>query len=373
LFVVVLDAGILGEGPLHVAVTSEDTARAGGKSIEQVRSLGHEGEALAIMTRGAVQKALELLDDGKIHGVIGLGGSMGTTLGTAVMRALPIGFAKVMVSTMASRNTRPFVGTKDILMLHSVCDLSGLNRITRRILRNGALALAGMVGAGPLQSPSNPLVLMSTLGTTEPCAVRVRHALEAQGYEVVTFHTVGSGGEALESMILDEDVAAVVELSLHEIVDHLFGGEYDAGPERGTAALRKGVPCVWVPGNVDFLVAGPLDAAKRNYPGRRYHVHNAAITVVRTDEREMSTMAETLALHCRKARGPYAIVVPMKGFSAFDREGGPLFDPKGPGTFVQALTGTLGPVPRVHRLPYHINQPEFARAVVEILSQLTEA
>jgi uncharacterized protein (UPF0261 family) len=227
-----------------------------------------------------------------------------------------------------------------------------------------------MVAGGDVEVSPRPLMLLSTLGTTESCALRVRRKLEEDGYEVVTFHTVGAGGEALENMIQEEDVAAVVELSLHEIVDHLFGGEYDAGPDRGKAAPGRGVPCLWVPGNVDFLVGGPLETVRRKFPGRKYHVHNAAITVVRTDEREMAMTGEAVALRCREAESPWAILVPMKGFSAFDREGGPLFDPKGPEIFIRAMNRELGDVSRVLALPYHVNDPEFSNAVVESLQRL---
>lgn len=371
--VTVLDAGILGDSPPDVEIRSDQVAAAANKQIEEVRSLGHEGEALRVMIRGAVQKTRTLHGEGKIQGVMGLGGSMNTTLATAVMRALPIGFPKVMISTMASRNTRPFVGTKDLLMLHSVSDLSGLNRITRTVLRNGALAMAGMLRGGGEETSSAPLVLLSTLGTTEPCAVRVRRALEREGYEVVIFHTVGSGGEGLEAMIREEDAAAVVELSLHEIVDHLFGGDYDAGPERGRAALEKGIPSVWVPGNVDFLVAGPLEEARQKFPQRRYHVHNEAITVLRSDQRELAKVGETMALRFQEADGPYAVLIPMKGFSAFDREGGPLFDPEGPRIFARALRAGLADGAKVRELPYHINEPEFSRAVLDRFRRLVKS
>ena len=278
-----LDAGIMGESPFPVTISREEVALAGGMSLSEVRSMGHEGKALAVMVTGAIQWAKDLYQKGKIRGILGLGGSMGTTLGTGVMRAFPIGFPKVMISTMASRNTRAFVGTKDILMLHSVCDLAGINRITNKVLRNGALAIAGMA-RGPLVSPlpSKPLVALSTLGTTEACAQKVRQYLESKGKEVVVFHTVGSGGEAMEEMIHEEEVEAVIDLSLHELVDHFFGGDYDAGPSRGSAALKKGVPTILVPGNIDFLVTGPLPTAERRFPGRIYHVHNAAITTIRS-------------------------------------------------------------------------------------------
>lgn len=367
----ILDAGIMNESPFPVVITREEVALKGGMTLKEVRELGHEGEALSIMTEGAIGCAQDLYREGRIGGIIGLGGSMGTTLGTGVMRAFPVGFPKVMISTMASRNTRPFVGTKDIMMLHSVCDISGINRITSRILRNGALALAGMVnGAAPATSPKAPLVALSTLGTTEACAVSIRRAFEERGSEVVIFHTVGSGGEAMEEMVKEGEVDSMVDLSLHELSDHLFGGDYDAGSERGKAALQKGLPTVMVPGNTDFLVTGPLHEAELRFPGRKYHMHNAAITVVRTQRHEMKTLAEALAGICNGSKGPLAFLIPKHGFSAFDRQGGPLHDPEAPGIFDRAFRKALRKDILVETLPYHINDPEFAETVIQALKRL---
>ncbi len=305
----IMDAGIRGESPVPVDIHRIDVARAGGKPLAEVQTLGHEGKALEVMTRGAVKIASELFQQDRFQGVIGLGGSMGTTLGTAVMRSLPVGIPKVMISTMASRDTRAFVGTKDILMLHSVCDLSGLNRVTRKILRNGAAALAGMLKC-PVsdEKVEKPLVFISTLGTTEACAQHVRRTLESQGCEVVTFHTVGSGGKSMEEMIKQEKVTALVDLSLHEIADHHFGGDYDAGPDRGKTAIKNQVPTILVPGNIDFLVTGPLETARLRFPDRPYHVHNAAITVVRTTRDELEMLAKTIAKSCNDATSPVKIL-----------------------------------------------------------------
>jgi uncharacterized protein (UPF0261 family) len=369
----ILDAGIRGNSPVAVDVTREEVAAAGGKTLTGVQNIGHEGKALEVMTEGAVRCAQKLHRQNKIHGIIGLGGSMGTTLGTAVMRAFPVGLPKVMISTMASRDTRAFVGTKDILMLHSVCDLSGLNRITNKILTNGANALAGMLRPVQPDTPSDkPLVFLSTLGTTEACAQSVRHALEEKGKEVVVFHTVGSGGAAMEEMIEQEEVTALIDLSLHEIADHLFGGDYDAGPNRGSVALAKGIPTILVPGNLDFLVSGPLNMAKQQFPNRTYHVHNAAITVVRTVQKEIKNLAGVVAELANDARGPLAILVPMAGFSAFDAPDGPLADPKAPALFAEVLKKKLAARISLKLLPRHINDPEFARAIVDTLSNFSE-
>ena len=364
----IMDAGIKGQCPTPVDVTREEVARAGGKSIPEVLNIGHEGKALEVMTTGAIQCAQELYRQNQIQGVIGLGGSMGTTLGSGVMRSFPVGLPKVMISTMASRDTRAFVGTKDILMLHSVCDLAGLNRITRKILRNGALALAGM-----LRSPApddaagkKPLVFVSTLGTTEACAQQIRKTLEEKNNEVVIFHTVGSGGKAMEEMMAHEDVSVLVDLSLHEVADHRFGGDYDAGPQRGTVALDRGIPTILVPGNIDFLVTGPLENAQKLFPNRPYHSHNAAITVVRTKQEEIKILAQTIAGLCNNAKGPVKILVPMNGFSAFDHKEGPLHDPEGPGIFIKSLEENLNDKSCLEALPCYINDSEFAQAILDM-------
>lgn len=369
--VLTLDVGILGEPQLPATVTREEIARAGGMALTDVRSLGHEGKAIAIMTKGAIQYAWKLYNEGKIKGIIGLGGVIGTSLATGVMRAFPIGVPKLMISTMASRDTRPFVGTKDILMLHSVCNVSGINRITGKILRNGALAMMGMLkDTGSFIAPEQPLVLLSTLGTTATCARIIRQALENEGKEVIVFHTGGSGGEAMEEMVLAETVEAVIDLSLHEIADYCFGGDYQAGSDRGKAALQKGIPTVIVPGNIDFLVTGSLATAQQKFPNRLYHVRSAAVTAVRTRKRELETIGDRLAEFCNDARGPLAILVPMEGFSAFDAKGGPFYDPEAVQHFTRNLKKELDPQISLEMLPFHINDPRFAGAVLDALGTL---
>jgi uncharacterized protein (UPF0261 family) len=366
--VIIMDAGIRGTSLTPVDITREKVARAGGNSLQEVQNIGHEGKALEIMTNGAIQCARELHRQNQIQGVLGLGGSMGTTLGSGVMRSFPVGLPKVMISTMASRDTRAFVGTKDILMLHSVCDLAGLNRVSKKILRNGALALAGMLrSAVPDEAAEQkPLVFLSTLGTTEACAQQIRRSLEEKNNEVVIFHTVGSGGKAMEEMIQQEDVSILVDLSLHEMADHRFGGDYDAGPQRGTVALERGIPTILVPGNIDFLVTGSLENAQKLFPNRPYHSHNAAITVVRTNHEEIKILAQTIAGLCNKAEGAVKVLVPMHGFSAFDHKEGPLHDPEAPEIFLKTLEKNLDDKSCLSALPFYINDPEFAQAIIDI-------
>ena len=371
--VLIMDAGIRGESPVPVDVTREQVAESGGKTLADVRNIGHEGKSLGVMISGALKLAQLLYQEDKINGIIGLGGSMGTTLSTAVMRAFPIGFPKVMISTMASRDTRAFVGTRDILMLHSVCDLVGINRITARILHNGAAAMAGMIQHPPEGIDTRyAVVIVSTLGTTETCAQCIRSALEQSGKEVVLFHTVGAGGEAMEEMIRQEEIAAVVDLSLHEMADHRFGGDYDAGPLRGSAALGEGVPTVLVPGNIDFIVTGPKEKAQDKFPGRTFHQHNAAITVVRSDPKEMEVLGHVIADTCNRAKGEWSILIPMGGFSAFDSDSGPMPDPKARQCFTDALLQHLTENTNVQTLPFHINDPHFAQTIVQVLERFSE-
>ena len=361
----ILDAGIRGESQLPVTVTRQEVARAGGMSIEDVRTIDHEGKALEIMCAGAVKKAISLHDRSEIQGIISLGGSMGTTLGTAVMRSFPVGFPKVMISTMASRDTHAFVGTKDILMLHSVCDLVGLNRVTRQILVNGAMALSGML-RGDLhyfEAIEKEPIFLSSLGTTEASARMIRSELEELGHEVIVFHTVGSGGRAMEEMLAEQKVAGLIDLSLHEVADHMFGGDYDAGSERATTALRIGIPVVLVPGNIDFIAAGPYEKARQQFPDRPYHVHNAAITVVRTSRQEMEQLADRLIDIISLSQGPQAILIPTGGFSTFGTKGGPLHDPEGDAAFYERLFSRQPQNVLIDHLPYDINHPEFAKLV----------
>ena len=341
-------------------------AAAAGKTIEEVRAIGHEGKCQAVMTEGAIKCARELHRSRGLSGVIAVGGSMGTTLATAVMRSLPFGLPKVMVSTMASGMTRGFVGTKDIVMVHSVADIAGLNTVTRSVFRNGALAVAGMARGYLAGAPSGkPLVAMSTLGTTDRCSVRVRKALEQKGFEVVVFHTTGTGGQAMDEIVREQDVAVVVDLSLVEIVDFLNNGLCSAGPDRCKAALEKGVPVVFAPGNIDFIIAGPIDDARARYPGKRYHIHNAALTAVRTEAPELKRIAEHLAGLAGNAKGPVAFFIPLLGFSSHDSEEGHLHDPSLPPVFAAHMKKVMPPGVPVIELPWHINDEQFADAIIE--------
>jgi uncharacterized protein (UPF0261 family) len=363
-----MDVGIMGKSPIPVAVSQDEVARAAGYAMADVQSIGHEAKAAEIMIAGATRRAGELRREGRIDAVIGLGGSVGTSIATAVMRSFPIGFPKVMISTLASHDVRPFVGTKDILMVPTICDLSGINRITKTVLKNGALAAAGMAMQGFQEAGAlKPLAFITTLGTTDPCAFRVKEALEAKGREVIIFHTTGTGGRAMEEMVREGEGEMVVEISLQELMSNLFGGDYDAGPDRASAALQRGIPTLLVPGCTDFIAGGPLSTVKKHFPNRQYRAHNSAISTVRTEHKEAEIMARALATLCNQAGGPRAIAVPLGGLSGFDRPGGPLYDPEGPKIIAGALEKELDAQTALHVSPHHINDPEFGALLAGIV------
>jgi uncharacterized protein (UPF0261 family) len=341
-------------------------AAASGSSLETIRALKHEGKCQAEMTKGAIVAAHAADAAAPLAGIFAIGGSMGTTLATAVMRSFSYGLPKVMISTLASGFTAPFVGTRDIMMVNAVCDISGLNTISRDVYRNAALAVAGMAHGfgGQRDAGSRPLVLIGTLGTTERCSNRVRTELEARGYEVMVFHTIGAGGQTMDQVVRERPVAAVVDMSLVEINDFLNGGLCSAGPDRSKAALEMGVPVIFAPGNADFLIAGPIEDARARFPGKRYHLHNAALTAVRTEVAELNKLADHLAGLIEDAKGPVSMYVPLKGFSNHDSPEGYLHDPSLPPLFADYLTRVLPKKVEYYAFDHHINDAEFADALI---------
>jgi uncharacterized protein (UPF0261 family) len=347
-------------------ITPEQIAAAVGKTMPEVRALNHEAKCLAIMTDGAIKCARDLHERIGLSGIIAVGGSLGTTLATAVMRAFPFGLPKVMISTMASGMVGPFVGTKDIMMLHSVCDVTGLNTITRCVFQNGARAIAGMAhGYAPPKASGKPMVALSSLGTTEKCGMAIRKSLEEMGYEVMVFHTQGTGGVAMDEAVRDQDVSVAINLSLIEVGDFLVNGLFSGGPDRCKSALEKGVPTIFAPGNIDFMVAGPVDDANARWPGRRYHIHNPMLTAVRAGAEEFKRVAEHMAGLIKQAKGPVAFYVPLLGFSNHDSEQGHLHDPSLPPIFTEHLKKVMPAGVPVIDLPYHINDERFAGRIVE--------
>lgn len=355
-------------------ISPEMIAHAAGTTIEQVRALGHEGKCQGAMIQGAIAAAHAWAAQKPISGILAIGGSMGSALAGALMQSFPYGLPKLIVSTMASGFTKPYVGVKDIAMMNAVTDISGINTISRDVFRNAAHAVAGMAkGYDPEQGPAKPLVLITTLGTTEASVKRIRRALEADGCEVMVFHSSGAGGPTLDGLATDKDVALVLDLSQTEILDHLNGGLADAGPDRGRAALRKGIPTIIAPGNADFIIGGPLEISRVQFPGRRYHEHNPQLTAVRTNVGDLEKLADHLAANVRDANGPVRVITPLQGFSSHDSNAGHLLDLSVPGPFAAYLRKVMPETVPVTAIDAHFNDEAFSDAVIAASREMLAA
>jgi len=368
--VTVLDAGV----QLHSFpsdVSAEDVYRAAGTSLDTVRRKGDRGAAIAAAARGAAKLATERFAAGEVAGVLALGGSAGTTIGTAAMRALPFGVPKLMVSTLASGQVRPYVGVRDILMMPSVVDISGLNRISRTVLSNAAAAMAGMVLANAARQnyahSEKPLITATMFGVTTPCVEAARQRMETAGFEVFVFHATGVGGQTMESFIADGLVRGVLDVTTTELADELVGGILTAGPDRLTAAALRGVPQVISLGALDMVNFGTPESVPERFRSRRFYQHNPTVTLMRTTPDENDQLGKEIAHKASASKGPTAVLVPRRGVSALDREGGPFWWPEADQALFDSLRMWISPNVRLIELDLHINDSAFASAMVETL------
>ena len=365
-----LDAGILQPSPPQVDISNEKVADAGGESLRKLVQQKDRGQAVAAMSRGAAKITREISEKGEVLGVISLGGGSGTVIGTSAMRALPVGVPKVMVSSMASGNTRPYVGTSDISMMYSVVDISGLNRISKRILRNAAASICGMVEGGEeIVSGDRPLIATTMFGVTTPCVTGAKRILEENGYEVLVFHANGPGGMAMEQLIGEGQIQAVLDITTTELPDELLGGKGSAGPHRLEKAGEMGIPQVVVPGAMDMVNYFP-DAIPPSFRARLVYQHNPATSLMRTNAEENRRLGEIMGRKLSRAKGATIVYIPLGGFSAIDAPGQPFFDPEANRAFVEALKKNLRSHIPVIEKAAHINDPSFARELAEALLDL---
>lgn len=371
--VIHLDASIRGKDAGLSEISPDMIAHAIGMTMHDIRALNHEGKSLALMIEGAISCALDFDKKYGFAGIIGIGGAMGTSLATAVMRSFRLGLPKVMISTLASGLTRPYVGSHDIMMVNPVCDINGLNSVNKPVYRNSAIAIAAQATAyRPLPCINRPLILITTLSTTDPCTVYARHILEKHGFEVLVFHTLGNGGITMEKFVMERSVKVVLDLSLVEINDFLGGGLCSAGPDRGKAALSLGVPTIFAPGNLDFFVTGSVDEARSKFPSRRYHRHNMSLTAVRSNDEDLKQVASHLALLTCQARGPVSFFIPLQGFSEHDSVRGHLHEPGLPAVFASQLKSVCSDNLEVYEFDLHINDHSFAEAIAAKALTLAE-
>jgi uncharacterized protein (UPF0261 family) len=331
---------------------------------------GDRGTAVTAMAEGAERVVAQLHADGRLDGILALGGSGGSSIATRAMRALPVGVPKLMVSTVASGDTRPYVGAVDVTMMYSVVDIAGVNRVSARIMANAAGAIAGMVGAGVPQLADKPLVGASMFGVTTPCVTRARERLEELGYEVLVFHATGAGGQSLEALVHGGFLAGVLDTTTTELADELVGGVLSAGPARLEAAGAAGVPQVVSLGALDMVNFGPRDSVPPQFEGRNLYVHNPTVTLMRTTPDECAELGRTIGRKLSGATGPTVLFVPLKGVSMIAVEGQVFHDAEADAALVAGLHETLGPSVEVHEVETDINDPDFAVAMADRLHEL---
>jgi len=369
---VVMDIGILGTPPFVPDLTKQILAEAAGVDLTALITHKDRAHAVQAMEYGGTILAQQLLKKGKLGGVIGLGGGTGTAIVSSIMRALPFGLPKVIVSTVASRDIRQFIGTKDIVMFHSVADLLGFNDFIRLILKQASHAVWGMMEGGADPGKEKPMVAVTAYGINSDVAVHAEPLLQARGYEMLGFHANGCGGMAMEELIAEGRIAGVLDFTPHEIADEMFGGYCKGiGPARLETAGKMGIPLVFSPGGLDNAVFSPVYPMPDSLKGRRIHGHDARFCV-RMEQEEMEAFARIVAEKLNKTKGSIYVLIPTKGWSNADREGAVLFDPAVDAIFTRALKELLLPGIPVEEIEAHICDPEFASRAVEVLYEMIQ-
>ena len=378
--VIVIDAGILGAPPFQPDISRQDIAATAGAQLADLVREHDRGKAITAMERGLAAWFRARRDS--IAGVLGIGGSAGTSIATAGMRELRTGIPKLMVSTLASGDTRPYVGTSDIAMLYPVGDFTGLNRLTRSILANAANAIAGMCSL-PLPNAADGdarTVLAATMfGVTTPCVNSVRERLEAAGFEILVFHATGTGGQAMEQLIRDGLIRGVADVTTTELADELVGGVLSAGPHRLEIAGRLGIPQVISVGALDMVNFGPPESVPERFRGRTFYQHNPTVTLMRTSAEENACLGRIVAEKANAARGPVSIALPLRGVSAIDAAGQPFYHPEADAALFEAIRRHANHANHANKVKIiemdaHINDPEFAASMVEeLLSMLNRS
>jgi len=370
----VVDVGVMGPPAFTPDVARVEVADAAGGDLARLGGGDHKDEAMATMARGSAVVVRRLYDEGRLDGIIGMGGTGGTSIATAAMRALPVGVPKLMVSTVGGGDVSAFAGGKDITFMPSIVDVAGFNRISRRIYANAAAAIAGMASAYArsreepgLRADERPLITASMYGNTTPAVDRARAVLERSGYEVLVFHATGIGGRTMEGLIEDGLIAASLDITTTELADEVCGGVMSAGPDRCLAASRAGIPAVLVPGCVDQAVFGEPSTLPDRYAERTLYRWNPNVTLVRTNADENRRIGQMIGAAANAATGPVAVLVPLGGVSMLDSEGQAFWDPEADRACFDAIRATLRPEIPFIEVDGNINEPAFAERAVELL------
>jgi len=332
------------------------------------------GQAVTAMSEALIPFLAKAFTDGEVCGVIGLGGSGGTALIAPALRALPIGFPKLLVSTVASGQTSPYLGCADITLMPSVVDIAGLNSVSNRILSNAAHALVGMVAHPTTEQTSRPTIGMTMFGVTTPCVTAVRRALEAGGNDCLVFHATGAGGQAMEKLVESGLIGGVLDITTTEVADEVVGGVFRAGPVRFDGILAKGVPYVLSLGALDMVNFGAMETVPPQFKDRKLHVHNAQVTLMRTTADENRLFARWMANKLNRSTSPLILLIPEKGVSLLDAPGQPFYDPEADQALFSELEACIQQTAQrqIRRLPYHINDEAFASALVSAYREVSE-
>ena len=339
----------------------------GPKGAAAVLECSDRGEAITAMSQSLERFLAAEFQASRVSGVIGIGGSGGTTIVTRAMQALPIGIPKLMVSTMASGNVTAYVDCSDITMMYSVVDVAGINAVSRRVLANAAHAIAGMVTHEIAPTPEKRTAAMTMFGVTTTCVDVVRQRLETHGFDCLVFHATGSGGRAMEKLVESGFIQGVLDITTTEVADEVVGGVLSSGPGRLDAIIAKAVPYVLSLGALDMVNFGTRDSVPEEFRDRHLHVHNDQVTLMRTQPDENRRCAHFIAEKLNRATSAWTLLIPEKGLSALDAAGKAFHDPDADTALFETLESALetNEQRRVLRLPYHINDLQFATALVE--------
>ena len=366
----VIDTGVVGEPGIEPDTTASEVAEVAGTTLEALREDADRGEAMEAMGEGATAIAERMHEDGDLDGIMGLGGSGNTSIATTAMRALPVGVPKLMVSTMASGDTEPYVGARDIIMLYSVADIEGLNQLSRQVIANAALAMVGMVTNEPdVDVESKPTIGITMFGVTTPCAKTARAYLEERGYETIVFHATGTGGRAMENLIEEGVIDGVLDITTTEWADELVGGVLNAGPDRLDAAAEAGIPQVVSTGALDMVNFGPRDSVPEKFEDRLFHIHNPQVTLMRTTAEENTELGEIIGEKLNATTAATTLALPLEGVSMLDVEGEDFYDSDADAALFEALRETIYDDIDVIEIETDINDDAFAEAMAERLDE----
>ena len=368
----VIDVGVLGDPYFAPAISRHQVARAAGEDVDLLKEGRDRGQAVAAMTRGVTETIAQLHSQNRFQGLVGMGGSAGTSIATAAMRALPLGLPKLMISTVAGGDVSGFVGVKDIVMFPSIVDISGLNRISRQVIALAAGAVCGMVETEIPEAEDKPVIAASMFGNTTEAVETARVRLKEAGYEVLVFHAVGSGGRTMESLIEAGYISGVLDVTTTELADELVGGVLSAGPHRLEAAARSGTPAVVAPGCLDMVNFWAPETVPDQFAGRVFYEHNPNVTLMRTTPEENQVLGELVADKLNLSEGPVTVYLPLQGISVISAPGQPFHSPEADDAFRQALKSHLRSDISVIEVDANINDPEFANSAAEALLNLIE-